>query len=835
MSDLDTAKALFFEGIELLGRDALPEAEARFLAALRLAPDRPSILTNLAAAQARQGKFRAAQEHARRAVALDEMASEGWLNLAQIEAECGESGPALVACRRALSLDGNQSEAWALLAALHDRNGDLREAAEAYRGALRASPRRFEWLANLGAILNELREFEAALDCHRQALELQPQASGPWSNQGNTLHELRRFDEALAAHDRALALDAGYARGWSNRASTLHALGRLGEALESHDRALNLEPDYAEGWSNRGNTLRSLRRYDEALAAYDRALALRPDYALGWSNRAAVLRDIRRHEEALGHCERALQLDPALADAWLQRGLVSYDLRCYGAAIKEFEQALRLRRDYAEAWANKGVALHELNRHEEAMAAFGQALSLQPDMDYQLGQWLHAKMKICDWDDLGTHTSRLFAALQEGRRVSAPFQVLALSDSEDLNRRAAEKWAEDRYPPAVPVAFGARNPGGKLRIGYFSADFHNHAAAYLTAELFERHDRERFEIIAFSFGPDREDEMRMRLRKAFDRFVDVREMDDKAVAAKAREMGLDIAVDLKGHTEDSRLGIFAYRAAPLQVTYLGYPGTTGAVYMDYLIADAVVIPPEQRNAFCEQVLYLPHCYQVNDSTRRPSLPPLSRGALGLPDQAFVFCCFNNNYKITPETFSCWMRILAAVPQGVLWLVEDNPAAGRNLRASAVRAGIAPERLVFAPRVDYPIHLTRQRAADLFLDTWPYNAHTTASDALISGLPVLTRIGSTFPGRVAASLLCAVGLPELVTGNVHDYEALAICLAREPERLHALRARLEANLPSAPLFNAAAVTRALEDTYIEMHRRRLAGLPPEPFTLPPQMA
>ena len=831
MSDLEAAKALFFEGIELLGRDALPEAEARFLAALQLVPDRASILTNLAATRARMGKLGAALDHARRAVALDELAAEGWLNLARIEAQCGNIAPALAAVRRTLRLDGNQPEAWALLAALHDRSGALREAADAYRRALQALPGRFEWLANLGAILNELREFEAALDCHRHALELQPQASGLWSNLGNALHELRRFGEALAAHDRALALDAGYARGWSNRANTLHALGRFDEALASHDRALEFEPGYAEGWSNRGNTLRSLRRYDEAVAAYDRALAMQPGYALGWSNKAAVLRDLRRHDEALEVCERALRLDPTLADAWLQRGLVSYDRRRYETAVEEFEQALHLRGEYAEAWANKGVALHELNRHEEALAAFDRALALQPDMDYQLGQWLHAKMKICDWDDLGAHTSRLFAALQEGRRVSTPFQVLALSESEVLNRRAAELWVKDRYPPGPSVVFGAPTPGTRLRIGYFSADFHNHAAAYLTAELFERHDRERFEIIAFSFGPEREDAMRLRLLKAFDRFIDVREMEDQAVAAMARELGIDIAVDLKGYTEDSRLGIFAHHAAPLQVTYLGYPGTTGTGYMDYLIADAVVIPPDQRPAFSEQVLYLPHCYQVNDSTRRPAGPSWSRGDLGLPEPGVVLCCFNNSYKITPETFSCWMRVLAAVPQSVLWLVDDNPAAGRNLRAAAARAGIAPERLVFAPRVDYPRHLARQRAADLFLDTWPYNAHTTASDALIAGLPVLTRIGSTFPGRVAASLLGAVGLPELVTGSARDYEALAISLARDPARLRALRARLEANLPAAPLFDTATVARALEAAYLEMHRRRLAGLPAEAFTLP----
>jgi predicted O-linked N-acetylglucosamine transferase (SPINDLY family) len=832
MSDFEAAKALFFEGLDLLAREALPQAEAKFLAALRLLPERASILTNLAVTEARLGKLGPAREHARQAVAQDRACAEGWFNLAQIEMQCADPAAALAACRCALALDPANGGGWALLAACHDRGGELREAVAAYRKALQAEPDRFEWLANLGAILNELREFDAALDCHRQALRLRPQEPGLWSNCGNALHELRRHDEALEAHDKALALDPGYARGWSNRASTLHALGRFEEALESHRRALDLDPDYAEGWSNRGNTLRSLRRPDAALAAYERALALKPDYALGWSNKAAVLRDRRRHAEALQHCERALQLDPGLAEAWLQRGLVYYDQRLYAQALEQFEQALRLRADYAEAWADKGVALHELNRHEEALAAFGRALALEPEMDYQLGQWLHARMKLCDWEGLDRQRRRLFDAVLAGRRVSAPFQVLALSESERINRLAAEMWTRDRYPPGPQAAFASpREDGRRVRIGYFSADFHNHAAAYLTAELFERHDRNRFEILAFSFGPEREDAMRLRLRKAFDRFIDVRATDDAAVAAQARALGLDIAVDLKGHTEDSRLGIFAHRAAPIQATYLGYPGTTGAGYIDYLIADAIVIPVQRRGEFSEQVVYLPHCYQVNDSTRRPAAQPVSRAALGLPRQGVVFCCFNNHYKITPETFACWMRVLAAVPDSVLWLAEDNAAACRNLRAAAARAGVAAQRLVFAPRIDYPQHLARQRAADLFLDTWPYNAHTTASDALIAGLPVLTRIGTTFPGRVAASLLTAAGLPELVTPTAAAYEELAIALARDPERLAALREKLEAGLAAAPLFDTAGTTRALEAAYLEMLKRYRCGLPPRHFALP----
>lgn len=791
MKDLESAKTLFFEGLARMEGGDHAGAASRFAEALAHAPDRPSILINLAAVELQLGRIEAARQHAQRAAELEPQTPGAWMNLAQAELQLGGDDAAATALEKVTALQPGNADAWAMLAAQHDRRGRYPEAAAAYARALEFGPERPDWLSNLGAIYNDLRRYEDALACHERALAIEPGHAGTLSNKANSLHELRRYGEALAAHEHALALAPEYAQGWSNKAGTLHAMGRHDEALAAHERALALRPDYAEGWSNKANTLRVLRRYGEALAACEQALRLAPDAVDAITARARVLHDLRRFEEALQLYDRALALKP----------------------------------DHADGWAGRGVTLHELNRHQEAIAAFERALALQPGQPFTAGLLLHAQMKVCDWNGLQGRIAALFESVRAGHRASTPFQVIALSESEALNRRAAEIWMRGHPSPAIPAAAAPAKPAARIRIGYFSADFHNHAAAHLTAELFERHDRERFEIIAFSYGPARDDAMRRRLVAAFDRFIDVSDRSDAAIAALARETGIDIAVDLKGHTEDSRLGIFSHRAAPVQVTYLGYPGTTAVEGMDYLIADLVVIPPENRPHFSETVAYLPGCYQINDSRRDIADTAFTRAELGLPAQGFVFCCFNNNYKITPAVFDRWMGILRAVDGGVLWLVGDNAEVPNNLRAEAEKRGVAGSRLLFAPRMDYPRHLARQRAADLFLDTWPYNAHTTASDALFAGLPVLTWPGATFPSRVAASLLQAVGLPELVADGPDAYEVLAIELATRPGRLQGLRERLRRNLAAAPLFDTARNTRHIEDLYLRMLQRQRAGLPP----------
>lgn len=501
------------------------------------------------------------------------------------------------------------------------------------------------------------------------------------------------------------------------------------------------------------------------------------------------------------------------------------------AAAASYEQALALKPDYAEAYSNLGDALTQLKQLEAAAARYAQAFALKPDLDYLIGTLLHAKMHLCDWSGLESMHIQLVEKIARNEKVVTPFASLSLFDSLVLQKKAAEIWVAAKYPSsnALPkLVQRDLTPGrDKIRIGYFSGDFRHHPTAYLTAELFEMHDRSRFELTAFSFGPDTQDAMRTRVAAAFGNFIDVRNQSDKEVALLAQKLEIDIAIDLDGYTKHSRTGIFSLQAAPVQVSYLGYPGTMGGEYIDYIFADSTVIPVENQPHYSEKIVYLPFSYQVNDSQRVISSVVFTRAELGLPESGFVFCCFNNNYKITPGTFAGWMRILKQVPGSVLWLFEDNPMAALNLRKAAQRCEVSPERLVFAQRMPLPEHLARHRLADLCLDTLPYNAHTTASDALWTGLPVLTLIGEPFASRVAASLLKAVEMPELITETQEAYEALAIELASQPGKLTALKAKLQAKRLSTPLFDTALFTRHIEEAYRKIHERHLAGLPPEP--------
>jgi len=410
--------------------------------------------------------------------------------------------------------------------------------------------------------------------------------------------------------------------------------------------------------------------------------------------------------------------------------------------------------------------------------------------------------------------------------------LLSLLDDPALQKLAAQIYSDAKFPRSPTLGpIPRRGASDKIRIGYYSADFHRHATSHLMAELLEAHNAARFELYGFSFGPDQQDDMRQRISATFDKFVDVRGMSDRHVARLSRECGIDIAVDLKGYTQDARTGMFAEGCAPIQVQYLGYPGTMGADYMDYVVADRTVIPPDSQSDYMEKIVWLPHSYQANDSKRKISSRVFTRQEVGLPASGFVFCCLNNNYKILPETFDSWMRILVGVNGSVLWLLENNPLAAANLRKEAAARGMDAGRLIFAGRLPMDEHLARQRLADLFLDTLPCNAHTTASDALWAGLPVLTCMGKSFASRVAASLLNAVGLPGLITSSRKDYEALAIDLASHPAKLAGFRKALEDNRTAAPLFDGKLTARHLEAGYEAIYARYQSGLPPDNIEIP----
>jgi predicted O-linked N-acetylglucosamine transferase (SPINDLY family) len=607
----------------------------------------------------------------------------------------------------------------------------------------------------------------------------------------------------------------------------LRELNRLEEALASYEKALAINKNHAGANFKRGSTLQRLNRLEDALVCYETVLAIDPHYADAYFNYGTILQSYGRLEDAIEFFNRSLAINPNDADAYNNIGILQAGLNQLDDALNNFDRSIKLNPKNSVAFYNLGKTLIDLNRLDEAVTSLYRAMSLNPDLELLLGLYLHTKMKLCDWTSLHYYTDQFVVAVSKMKLVTAPFPLLGLIDQPQLHQISAKVYSETQHPKTdVLGPHVKRMPHHKIRIGYYSADFHNHATSYLMAELFEVHNRSKFEIYGFSFGPNFDDEMRRRIAPSFDKFFEVNSMSDLQIAKLSRDIGIDIAVDLKGYTTDSRAGIFAKGAAPIQVNYLGYPGTMGSAYIDYIIADRIVIPEDQRLSYFEKVVYLPHSYQVNDSKRSISDKQFTRKEFGLPESSFVFCCFNNSYKILPDTFDVWMRILKAVPGSVLWLLEDHSTISTNLRREARVRGVNESRLVFAKRMPMDEHLARQKLANLFLDTLPYNAHTTTSDALWAGLPVLTVMGTSFASRVAASLLNAINLPELITQTKEEYEQLAIRLATDGNILESLKEKLENNKANSPLFNCNQFSRHLEVAYEAMYERHQSGLPPD---------
>jgi protein O-GlcNAc transferase len=616
---------------------------------------------------------------------------------------------------------------------------------------------------------------------------------------GAALQELGRDEEAQAAFDRALLLAPDNGELLGNRGAALLRTRRFDEALDCLDRALASRPADAGILSNRGNALLGLGRHADAIETYDRALALAPENALTLNNRGAALNEIGLHERALTSLDDAVAVAP----------------------------------DYAEAWYNRGNALKGGKRIADALASYERALAIGTPLPHALSGCAECAAKLCDWKRTAQVEPELQSHVLGGQSIVSPFTLIGYGASPALQLAAARRHAAHRFPTLPPaMCRNTRRAHDRLRVAYLSANFNRHAMGYLMANLFERHDRSRFEITGISFGPDDGSAIRARIAAAFERFHDVRGVADRDVAKLLDEREIDIAVDVMGYTKDARPGILSHRPAPIQVNYLGYPGTMGADFIDYIMADAVLLPPA-ADAFCaEKVVRLPDCYQVTDRERPIAETVPSRKEAGLPEQGFVFCSFNNTYKITAAMFDVWMGLLAEFDGSVLWLVGDDANAEDNLRREAAVRGIAPGRLVFAPRMEQAEHLARHRLADLFLDTLPYNAHTTGSDALWAGLPILTCRGESFAGRVAASLLQAVGLPELVTASLADYAALARWLVQDRDLLGQIRQRLAENRLRAPLFDTDLSRRHIEAAYAAMWRLHRDGKPPQSFSVEP---
>jgi protein O-GlcNAc transferase len=711
------------------------------------------------------------------------------------------------------------------------REGRLAEAAQIYADILRAEPHHFEALHALGIVRYQAGQLQEAERLIAQATVVNPQAAEAQYNRGSLLLKLNRLEEALSCFGQALAVRPDYVEALGNRGNTLRRLGRFGAACADFEAVVTLRPRLAEAWNNLGAVLMMLDRYEDALESFGKALAIRPDYPEARRSLGSVLFKLKNYDAALGAADIALGFNQNNGDAWEQRADALNELKRHEEALASYARVLELRPDAVDALYNRGNLLMGMRRFEEAARDYASVLRLNPDYHYALGNVAFCRLGICDWSDFEATTGSVTAGLAAGKPVSPPFQALAAGADAPCAFTAATLWTKHGYSASSgPLWRGEIYRHERIRIAYLSANFHDHAVARLITGVFEHHDRTRFETIGVSFGPDDQGALRARVKNAFEHFVDVRTELPAQIATVLREHEVDIAIDLMGYTEASRPAILSFRPAPLQVNYLGYPGTMGGDYINYIIADPTVIPREERPCFSEQVVYLPYCYLPSDN-RRAIAPVPSRAQAGLPETGFVFCCFNNNFKFTPQIFDVWLRLLRACKGSVLWLSQANETAIANLRQCAEENNVAPEQLVFAPFVRRDEdHLARLALADLFLDTVPYNAHATASDALWAGVPVLTLAGPNFPGRVGTSLAHAIGMPEMIASDLRAYEVRALAFAQDPSRLVAAKSKLAHNRVTQPLFDTAQYTRSLEDAYRSMWTRWQDGLLPESFSV-----
>ncbi len=791
--DQGNISLLYVSAISKYKLRQLQESLIQFDKVLSLAPNHIAAINERGSVLAEMKKYDVALASFEKALKLQPQYAEAWLNRGNVLSKLKRHDHAFAAYDKALAFNPNLPNAW----------------------------------IGRGNSERVLKRYNEALTSYEKALALEPDLAGAWLGRGNVFYELKRYDNAFSSYEKALVLEPDLASAWLGRGNIERELKRYNDALASYEKALAFESDLAGAWLGRGNVFYELKRYDNAFSSYEKALVLEPDVASAWLGRGNIERELKRYDDAFASYEKALALEPDLAGAWVGRGNVFYELKHHDDAFASYEKALALEPDVAGAWLGRGNVFYELKRYDDAFVSYEKALALEPDLTGAEGTRLHCKMHLCDWSNFTTECEHLVSLVENNKTNVEPFSFTAISISREDQLKCAKLWISEKYgATAQPIWSGEKYNHDKIRVGYVSADFYQHATSHLMAGMFECHDKTQFEITAVSIGPDDTSELRNRLKNAFDYFIDGRLLSDAEIVHRIKQKEIDILIDLKGFTQDARTGIFARRPAPIQVNYLGFPGTMGANYIDYVIADRTLVPQSHQQDYSEKVVYLPNSYQVNDTKRAISEKVFSREEMGLTKDSFVFCCFNNGYKILPDVFECWMRILKRVDGSVLWLLKDSARAVGNLRKEAECRGVDPNRLIFASYMPLPDHLARHSCADLFLDTLPYNAHTTASDALWSGLPVLTQIGETFAGRVAASLLTAIGLPELITSTPQAYEDLAIELATNPEKLAAIKRKVADNRLTTPLFDTQVFTQHIERAYQAIYERYQTGLSPD---------
>jgi protein O-GlcNAc transferase len=724
--------------------------------------------------------------------------------------------------------------------ALRD-SGRCEQAIAAYQKALQLKPDLFETHINMGIAYDQLAKFDSAVSAYQKAISLKPDSADAYYNLGNSFKEQRLEDKAIDCYRQAIAINPLFAEAYYNLAIVLERQANDEAAIDCLKQCLRIHPQWAEAYNNLGNLCKRQDLHDQALAHYQQAVQLKPQFYVAQNNLGNALKDLGCWPEAIACYQEALRVQPQYAEAYLNLGITLAESDRPVEAVDHFQAAVCINPDFAAAHNYLGITLADLGKHGEAIDCFERAIEINPDYSEAYCYLIYQLQYICDWSRLETASEKLDQligpAAPGGQFVpQPPFIHMTRHPDPEHQLINARAWCRKMIPPArsgIPLfPFDRRHlKTGKLTIGYLSGDFHDHATAHLMLGVFGLHNRSKLQINCYSYGPDDHSAYRAQIRQQSDLFVDLRELSHIDAARRIYADEVDILVDLKGHTRGARLGILASRPAPIQVHYLGFPGTTGADFIDYLITDRIVTPVEHASYYSEKLVYLPHSYQVNDQQQKIAPCDWTRKDWGLPDQGFVFSSFNLPYKIDSLMFDCWMRILNRIPDSVLWLFSPGAQTIHHLKQEAGHRGVDPRRLVFADKLPKVEHLARLQLADLALDTRMVNGHTTTSDSLWAGVPVITLEGTHFASRVSASLLNAIGLPELIAANLGAYERLAIHLAMHSEALIRIKAKLAHNRLTQPLFDTSGFVDYLEAAYQKMGCLFREGQKPQQFEIP----
>lgn len=750
----------------------------------------------------------------RKAIVLKSDDAAAYNNLANALVKISFYEEAIENYNQAIRLKADYKEAFFNRGIAQKHHSQLVDAIESFEISIKFEYNLSQSYTNQGELYFSLRNFEKSLLSFLNALKIysSPQL---YLQLGLVYFSLGKFTESASNYSQFLELDPINTEALFYKANTLQKLSSFSEAITYYSKTIDLDNRYTPAYVNRGIAFNAIKKYEHALNDFDAALKLNPNLAVAYCNKGVTYNELRNYEFAINNFNAAIDVDQSFSEAYLNRGNSFYGLKNLDVAIDNYNIAIKYNDKYALAYSNKANALQELRRFKEASENFKIAFSLNADLEFVYGKYINSKLMICDWSSFNEDIDNLLKYSSTLQFIT-PFDALSILDDPQLHHKISENYIHHKFKDQIIPVVKKNAPHQKIKLAYYSSDFKEHPVSYLTAEIFELHDRDKFEVFGFSLAKVKHSQIRDRIVNSFDQHYEVWDLSDLEVALQSQKLEIDIAIDLGGHTIDSRVDIFANRAAPIQISYIGYLGTMGAKYIDYIVSDHIITPPNLRSYYTEKIIYLPS-YQSNDSKRiQPS--NVDDRQYEIPENTFVFCNFNNNYKILPSIFECWMQILSKVENSILFLFADNEDVIVNLKKYAELSGINSNRLIFGNRASYEEYLSRYNLCHLFLDTYPYNAGTTASDSLWCNVPVLTIAGNSFASRVAASLLTSIGLSDLITTNKNDYVSLAIELAHNQEKYAEIKSRLINNKSSWPLFNSNLFTKNWEQALSVAYRR-----------------